>query len=395
MKNKKRINIPFIFILTIITIAIVSVFCFHTISQSTTHAVQTMDSYIEIPEITKENLAIEQINSINSEPIIVELDSITTDPTPVIIESAPVSTDLTISAIGDCTLGSDVNLGYANSFNSYYDKNSPDYFFSNVYSVLGQDDYTIANLEGTFTSSNNPSQKKFRFKGPEKYADILTAGSIEAVNLSNNHFKDYGETGYEDTKAALEKRGIDFFDYDNVLVKQIKGIKIGLISFSEWSSTADMQSSYWKNIKKEVKDKLKQLDEQGVDIKIVTFHWGLERAYVQNAEQVSLAHYAIDNGADLVLGHHPHVLQGIEKYKDKLICYSLGNFCFGGNTNPPDKDSMIFQVTFSFVDGIQKEMNYEIIPVSISSSKNKNDFKPIILTGKEKERVLNKIDFIN
>lgn len=123
----------------------------------------------------------------------------------------------------------------------------------------------------------------------------------------------------------------------------------------------------------------------------MTYHWGIEREYKQNVVQESIARYTIDNGADLVLGHHPHVLQGIEYYKGKYIVYSLGNFVFGGNCNPNDKDTMIFQETFHYENDILKSTSIEIIPCSLSSRNNLNDYQPNILEGEEQQRVLRKV----
>ena len=105
-----------------------------------------------------------------------------------------------------------------------------------------------------------------------------------------------------------------------------------------------------------------------------------------------MAHYMIDNGVDLVLGSHPHVLQGIEKYRGRYILYSMGNFCFGGNTDPADKDSMIFQQTFTFVNGeLQQDDNIKIIPASVSGVSWCNNYQPVVLEGAEKQRVMEKI----
>ena len=105
-----------------------------------------------------------------------------------------------------------------------------------------------------------------------------------------------------------------------------------------------------------------------------------------------MGHYLIDNGADLVVGTHPHVIQGIEKYNDKYIIYSLANFVFGGNQNPPDKDTFMFRQTFNFSNGkLQIDDNIEIVPASVSGFKNKNNYQPVILDGEEKVRVFNKI----
>ena len=117
-------------------------------------------------------------------------------------------TTVTISAAGDCTLG--VDSRYNNRFNEYYSRNNSKYFFKNVKSVFEKDDITIVNFEGTLTTSSNRAQKKFTFKGPAKYTKILTEGSVEVVNLANNHTMDFGEQGFKDTKAALKKAKIAY-----------------------------------------------------------------------------------------------------------------------------------------------------------------------------------------
>jgi poly-gamma-glutamate synthesis protein (capsule biosynthesis protein) len=128
---------------------------------------------------------------------------------------------------------------------------------------------------------------------------------------------------------------------------------------------------------------------------IVSFHWGIETAHYPNSTQKTLAHHSIDEGADLVIGHHPHVLQGIESYTGGLIVYSLGNFCFGGNRNPKDKDTMIFTHTFAF-DGDTLERRPElestgVTPCSVSSVTNRNDFRPTVLEGDDASRIAERL----
>ncbi len=116
-----------------------------------------------------------------------------------------------------------------------------------------------------------------------------------------------------------------------------------------------------------------------------------ERSNYPNATQLELGRYAIDQGADLVAGHHPHVIQGIEKYKGRYIVYSLANFCFGGNRNPSDKDTFIFQNAFTFKGKELISVKGKVIPCQVSSVKEVNDYQPTILEGEEKERVLKRI----
>ncbi len=291
-----------------------------------------------------------------------------------------------ISAVGDCTLGTDTNFGMTGSFTDVLNANNRDfsYFFDGVYEVLANDDLTIANLETTFTnaSENYRVDKKFNFKGDGDFTTILTEGSVEAVNLANNHTYDYGEKGYYDTQSNLEIADIPYFGYENYTLIEKNGIKIGLVGLTGWHE---------ETTKNNTKVAIEYLQKNNADLIIISYHWGIEREYNQNSTQENIAHYAIDNGADLVIGHHPHVLQGIEEYNGKYIVYSLGNFVFGGNKNPSDKDTMIFQETFYYENEILINTSINIIPCSLSSKKEANDYHPIILEGEEQERVLKKI----
>ena len=144
--------------------------------------------------------------------------------------------------------------------------------------------------------------------------------------------------------------------------------------------------------KRQIKSGVNRAKKSGAKIIVVSFHWGIEKDYRPNSTQKSLGRYAIDCGASVVLGHHPHVLQGIEKYKGRYIVYSLGNFCFGGNNNPKDKDTMIFQQTFTVKNGkLTKGGSTRVIPCSVSGKSYTNTFQPRVLKGTSKSRVMKKI----
>lgn len=305
----------------------------------------------------------------------------TTTPEPT---AEPVS--ITVSMVGDCTLGTDVNFDQSTSFDAFYQmKNDPGYFFQNVKDIFTADDLTVANMEGTLTTSNDRQQKTFAFKGDPSYTEILTRGGVEATNLANNHSHDYGDQSYEDTIQYLEAAGITTFGYDRTAVMDVKGIKVGLIGIYELKDGLGRQQ--------QVIDTIQEVKDQGAQVIIVSFHWGTEKSNIPDDIQKTLAHLAIDQGADLVVGHHPHVLQGIEKYQGKNIVYSLGNFCFGGNKNPSDKDTMIFQQTFTVENGELVEDDVtNIIPCSLSSESGYNNYQPMVLEGSEKERILQKIE---
>ena len=290
----------------------------------------------------------------------------------------------TISAVGDCTFGTDENFAYEGSMPAKYDEVGDfNYFFENVKSVFEADDLTIVNFEGTLTDSTTREDKQFAFKADKSYAEILTDGFVEAANLANNHSKDYGEQSYNDTMDALDEAGITNFGYDRVAIKKVKGIKVGLVGTYVLADGLGVKDSMEKNIQ--------DLKDEGAQVIIASFHWGEEKAEYPNDVQVELAHAAIDAGADLVLGHHPHVLQGIEQYKGKNIVYSLGNFCFGGNMYPSDMDTY-FQQTFTLKGGKLQEDNVtNIIPCSISSVEDYNNYQPTPAAGEKETEILNKI----
>ena len=322
-----------------------------------------------------------QVQSVQEEK---EVPQIPDDAMPKAGEVAE-NTSITISAAGDCTLGKDPAAAYKTSLNAFYDAQGASYFLSGVKDIFSSDDLTIVNMEGTLTDSEKIVEKAFNFKADPAYAQILTEGSVEAANLANNHSHDYSDEGYEDTIVALDDAGIANFGYEREASLEINGLKITLLGYNMLADRTENQ--------KQMKESVSKAKVGGSNLVIVSFHWGKERQYSPVDYQKETAHAAIDAGADLVLGHHPHVLQGIEKYKDRYICYSLGNFCFGGNKNPSDKDTMIFQQTFTFENvNLLDDDNVKIIPCSLSSSSKKNDYKPRVLEGAEKDRVMKKIE---
>ena len=299
--------------------------------------------------------------------------------------SSPVS--LTLSVVGDCTLGTDETFDYDTSLNAYYESYGADYFLQNVKDIFSTDDLAIANFEGTLTDSDEREDKTFAFKAPASYASILTGGSVEAVNTANNHSHDYGEQSFNDTLAALDDAGIVHFGYDETAVMDVKGIKVGLVGIYELYDHLEREQ--------QLKDNIAKVKADGAQLIVVIFHWGNETETVPDSNQTTLGRIAIDEGADLVCGHHPHVLQGIETYKGRNIVYSLGNFCFGGNSSPSDMDTMIYQQTFTIdADGVKKDNVTNIIPCSISSAAydGYNNYQPTPAEGDEATRILGKIN---
>lgn len=340
------------------------------------------NNYMQAKQTTAQNAV--SMNASGDSNQTAATDSQETDSSDTAI-SAPVS--LTLSVVGDCTLGTDETFDYDTSLNAYYENYGADYFLQNVRSIFSADDLTIANFEGTLTDSDEREDKTFAFKAPASYASILSGSSVEAVNTANNHSHDYGDQGFDDTLAALDDAGIVHFGYDETAVMDIKGIKVGMVGIYELYDHLDREQ--------QLKDNIAKVQADGAQLIVVIFHWGNETETVPDSNQTTLGRMAIDLGADLVCGHHPHVLQGIETYKGKNIVYSLGNFCFGGNSSPSDMDTMIYQQTFTIdADGVKNDNVTNIIPCSISSAAydGYNNYQPTPAEGDEATRILEKIN---
>lgn len=339
-------------------------------------------NYMQAKQTTAQNAV--SMNASGDSNQTAATDSQETDSSDTAI-SAPVS--LTLSVVGDCTLGTDETFDYDTSLNAYYENYGADYFLQNVRSIFSADDLTIANFEGTLTDSDEREDKTFAFKAPASYASILSGSSVEAVNTANNHSHDYGDQGFDDTLAALDDAGIVHFGYDETAVMDIKGIKVGMVGIYELYDHLDREQ--------QLKDNIAKVQADGAQLIVVIFHWGNETETVPDSNQTTLGRMAIDLGADLICGHHPHVLQGIETYKGKNIVYSLGNFCFGGNSSPSDMDTMIYQQTFTIdADGVKNDNVTNIIPCSISSAAydGYNNYQPTPAEGDEATRILEKIN---
>lgn len=290
---------------------------------------------------------------------------------------------ITISAVGDCTLGSDYRVaGAEGSFHLAMERAGDDFSapFARVVGVLGGDDLTIANLETPLSRARPAVDHPFVFNGKPEYAKILALGSVELVNLANNHTGDFGAEGAKQTVEAVEKAGVGAFGNGRADVRTVKGIEV--VNLGYLGGGRGTEGRVVKDVRKHKRDD---------NLVIVSFHWGVEGLHVPVPEQRRMAHAVIDAGADLILGHHPHVLQGIEAYRGKHIVYSLGNFVFGGHSNPADKDSMIYQEVFAEEDGKVVPKESRVLPVRISSVTSHNDFQPVLLEGAERERVLARV----
>ena len=296
------------------------------------------------------------------------------------------SDQLILSFAGDCTLGSEDYLRHtAASFISTIKEKGFDWPFSGVMEIFLSDDLTLVNLESTFTEYAKAADKSFTFRAPPAYAEILAQGGVEAVNLANNHTMDYGWRGFEDTMAALDAWGVAYCGHNRPGVAEAKGLNIALLGFTYPLMKSELEKLY--------KDIEAYRQREDIALIVVSFHWGREMTYSPKEEQIRAARGAIDHGADVVVGTHPHVLQPIEMYEGKPIFYSLGNFSFGGNTSPRDFDTAIMRVTYDVTPEGPKLARLEAIPCSISEKPlgTYQDFRPVAVHGNDAERVLGKL----
>lgn len=289
----------------------------------------------------------------------------------------------TLSFAGDCTLGSARrNWSHPDHFIQTIGENY-DYPFEKVRQYFENDDFTIINLEGPLTDETTGGvSKEHVFRGPTAYTQIMTGSSVEAVTLANNHAEDYGQAGYDSTTKALGEAGITYVEKNGTaLYTTESGLTIGLYA-AAFSFDDD-----------DIKNDIAALRNAGAEIVICAFHWGIEASYYPDGTQQLIAKVAIDAGADVVYGHHPHVLQPIEVYNNGLILYSVGNFSFGGAAFPKDFDTALLQLeVIRDENGKISLGDLTVIPCTIKGEDGVNSFQPTpVEKGDIYDRVLRKL----
>ncbi len=296
------------------------------------------------------------------------------------------TTTITITCTGDFTIGGD---NYHRKGKKFYDElknhgNDINFTMKNMRDIFRQDDLTLVNFEGTFTDrkDNVPDNKKgneFLFNISPSYVNVLPDNYIEAVSLANNHIMDHGMDGYEETKSTLDSRKNKYSTSEDIGLFEVKGITIAMLSYL-CIDRYDKPVGGYANLYEKVAADIAATKAQ-YPIVIVSFHWGNELDYTPTANQKKMGRLAVDSGADLVIGHHSHRINPIEQYNGVYICYSLGNFCFSGNDKPKDMNSFVFQTRFRINKaGDIINTGFRIIPIRISSVKDRNDYTPTPVT---------------
>lgn len=298
-------------------------------------------------------------------------------PSPVPTRVPSSEGEVLLSFVGDCSIGDASQfVTYAESYHSTVDEKGYDWIFSLVKEYLAADDLTIANLEAVLTTKLAHTDKMYNLKAAPDHVNILTAGSIEVVNTVNNHCMDFYRSGYVDMLEHLDNAGVDHFGsvytsqpdgFDELAVQEIDGIRIGFMGFS-YPQESD---------KKKIANRVRILkEEQGCDMVVVSLHWGRETQDKPESGQVEFAKAVIDAGADVIYGHHPHVIQPINFYKGKPILYSTGNFTFG-TMSQVDPATGIFQLAYEKVGGEVFLKRLQVIPCQ---TQNDPDYRPRVLT---------------
>ena len=304
---------------------------------------------------------------------------------------------ITITAVGDCTLGRNYKMDYEGSWDDCYSRYGAEYFLQNVSEVFHEDDISIANLEGVLSESASRQITFFRQKqgkiddkafchlGKPEYLSALTVGGIDVVSFANNHNIDYGLQGFKDTLNACNVFDLPVAYYDNVVRIVISSKTVGIVSIDTTYCSLDVAETYLRNA---IGDLLTDCD-----LIICCIHWGKNYKTKPNEEQRYMGHLCVDLGADLVIGNHAHILQGVERYKGRYIFYSLGNFTYGGRAIPRDIDTMIAQQVFTFVDDkLRIDDNVTIIPCWMSTKTEINDFCPLIQDASSAKEIIEKIN---
>ena len=286
------------------------------------------------------------------------------------------ASDITISFTGDCTFGYFNETDKANMFPAVYrNSGSVTYPFDLTKNVFGADDITMINLECALTESTEHKDKQFFFRGEPSYVKILENSSVEAVTVENNHSFDYLKNGFNDTLKFLKSSGIRYTSLTSPAAIKSGDHRVVMLSLSLVSTT------YKPEFKKRIEKYIAQYNDESTVI-VINVHWGTEGADTPDDWQIQAAHSMIDAGADLIVGHHPHRLQGIEQYKGKYIAYSLGNFSFGGNSAVSYPNTIILRASFSHTDNGMTLDRISAVPCHITSTGTKvNNFQPTVMYG--------------
>ena len=295
---------------------------------------------------------------------------------------------ITLTCIGDTLLGSnDLVSVESYAFQRYIEQYGYAYPLAELQSLLANDDITLANLECVFNDDAPRKTSRYAFRGPTDYANILTHGSVEVVNLANNHTIDYGLEGFQSTVQALEEANVlysgsvEYGEY--TCVWEEDGIKIGFFG---------LFPTYYKDHHDEVRESVQALKDAGCQVIIASVHAGMEYRATHGDLQIRYGRIARSLGANIVVGTHPHVPQGVSVVDGVTQLYSLGNASFGGNTGVDEVvhslPSVVAQFKLTFEDGAYTGHQLTLWPIHISGVTPENNYQPVLVSGENAAKIM-------
>ena len=306
---------------------------------------------------------------------------------------------VTINCTGDALIGASESVRKKGagtySYDTYIEKYGYAYPFAGLYDLFSRDDITFVNLENVLADDIKKGFSKSRlvFRGPSDYAKILTAGSVEVVNLANNHTENYGAEGMEKTLAALEAEGISYsgttFNCNAYCIREVGDLKIGFVGlYPRYHAFKGQERKH----QAEARACFDACKEAGCQVIVASIHCGGEYQKKHADMQEKYEKICKSWGANLVIGNHPHVPQGIHVADGVTCLYSIGNFTFGGNTGVDEKLNVIQSYVAQFdlyFDG-QTYLGHRLTiwPIHISGASPENNYQPVLVSGTDAEKVM-------
>lgn len=364
---------------------------------------QTSPPVVATPEATKTPVPTPTATP-EATPEKTQTPEVTPIPSPTAENSPPANSAISGLPSEDKKSGETVILNFAGDVifsgkaGELLEKKGYDYSYAALEGMFKKDDLTIVNLETPVTTGGvGAANKQFVFKGSPKALDALKSAGVDAVNLANNHTLDQGEQGLRDTLDHLAERGIPYvgagLNSEEAFSAQYferNGIKIALLGFTRVIPASDWAAGKNKPGLASVYNSAEGLKaiaaaKKQADLVVVVVHWGKERVEQYDELQQSLGHSFIDAGADLVIGGHPHVLQGIEPYKGKWIAYSTGNFIFTRSTVPATWETAVFQAECS----IKGQCSLELKPMHAELA------QPVPMNEEDGQRLLQRVEALS
>lgn len=293
---------------------------------------------------------------------------------------------LVICLVGDVMLASGVGEAIT--------ANGPDYPWTDTAEILKESDITIANLECAVSTQGAPEpDKEYTFRASPRALEGAVNAGVDVLTLANNHVLDFGQEAMADTISHIREKkmhsagaGLNEDEATAPAVMEINGKNVAVLAFtriiprSSWIAGKDKPGLASGHNYQMMMERVKATDKKA-DITIVSMHWGSETEDFPDKKEVELAHALVDAGADIVVGHHPHVLQGIEIYQGKIIAYSLGNFIFTMSSQKA-REGAILQVVESGGEGYE----VRVIPTFINNGTTR------VLKGDDRIRVLERLN---